>query len=170
MHLYLPSHFRKIAQEQAYWQGVDDAVANLTEEQKDTLYKTLVGEQPVQRITDEQYERIQKVIELVHIGFVRQFKEYMDFMTERSEYATVEWEFKRGDMLTEALKKTHFQSEIESLNESFEYFKNVYETAQMLPSAGQCEKYINELGISEDEAIKAIKELLIPMLSNRSEV
>ena len=106
----------------------------------------------------------------MHIGFVRQFKEYMDFMTERSEYATVEWEFKRGDMLTEALKKTHFQSEIESLNESFEYFKNVYETAQMLPSADQCEKYIDELDISEEDAIKAIKELLIPMLSNRSEV
>lgn len=62
------------------------------------------GEQPVQRITDEQYERIQKVIERMRIGFIRQFKEYMDFMTEWSEYATVEWEFKRGDMLTEALK------------------------------------------------------------------
>lgn len=107
------------------------------------------GEQPVQRITDEQYERIQKVIELVRIGFMRQFREYMDFMTERSEYATVEWEFKRGDMLTEALKKTHFPSEIESLSESFEHFKNVYETAQVLPSAEQCEKYIDELGISE---------------------
>lgn len=96
-------------------------------------------------------------------------KEYIDVMTERSEYATVEWEFKRGDMLTESLKKTHFPSEIESLNESFGHFKNVYETAQMLPSAAQCEKYIDELGISETDAIKTIKELLIPMLSNRSE-
>jgi hypothetical protein len=90
-------------------------------------------------------------------------------MAERSEYATVEWEFKRGDMLTEALKKTHFPSEIESLNESFEHFKGVYDAAQTLPSATQCEKYIKELDISEDEAIKTIKELLIPMLSNRSE-
>ena len=148
---------------------MDDAAANLTEEQKDTLYKTLAGEQPVQRITDEQYERIQTVIELVRIGFMRQFKEYMDFMTERSEYATVEWEFKRGDMLTEALKKTHFPSEMKNLNESFEHFKNVYETAQLLPSASQCEKYIDELNISEDEVIKTIKELLMPMLSTRSE-
>lgn len=146
---------------------MDDAAANLTEEQKDTLYKTLAGEQPVQRITDEQYERIQKVIELVRIGFMRQFKEYMDFMTERSEYATVEWEFKRGDMLTEALKKTHFPSEMKSLNESFAHFKNVYETAQMLPSVAQCEKYIDNLGIGEEEAIKTIKELLIPLLLER---
>ena len=165
----LENLWEEISQEHAYWQGVDDATANLAEEQKDALYKTLAGEQPVQRITDEQYERIQKVLELVRIGFVRQFKEYMDFMTERSEYATVEWEFKRGDMLTEALKKTHFPSEIESLNESFEHFKGVYDAAQTLPSATQCEKYIKELDISEDEAIKTIKELLIPMLSNRSE-
>jgi len=164
----LENLWEEIFQDYAYWQGVDDAAANLPEEQRETLYKTLVGEQPVQRITDEQYERIQKVLELVRIGFIRQFKEYMDFMTERSEYATVEWEFKRGDMLTEALKKTHFPSEIESLNESFEYFKVVYETAQTLPSATQCEKYIDNLGISEEEAIKTIKELLIPMLSNRS--
>jgi len=161
----LENLWEDISQDYAYWQGVDDATVNLTKEQKDTLYKTLAGEQPVQRITDEQYEHIQKVIDLVRIGAVRQFKEYIDYMAERSEYATVEWEFKRGDMLTEALKKTHFPSEIESLNESFEYFKRVYETAQMLPSAQQCEKYIDELGVSEEEALKTIKEILIPILS-----
>lgn len=100
----------------------------------------------------------------MRIGFIRQFKEYMDYMAERSEYATVEGEFKRGDMLTEALKKTHFPSEIESLNESFEHFKNVYETAQQLPSAEQCEKYIDALGINEEEALKTIKELILPLL------
>ena len=156
----LENLWEEISQDYAYWQGVDDAAANLTEEQKDTLYKILAGEQSIRRITDEQYERIQKVIELVRIGFMRQFKEYMDYMAERSEYATVDWEFKRGDMLTEALKKTHFPSEIESLNESFGHFKNVYETAQMLPSTAQCEKYIDELGINEEDAIKIIKELL----------
>ena len=165
----LENLWEDISQAQSYWQGVDDATANLTEEQKDTLYKTLAGEQPIRRITDEQDERIQKVLELVRIGFVRQFKEYMDYMAERSEYANVEWEFKRGDMLTEALKKTHFPSEMTSLNESFEHFKRVYDAAQTLPSATQCEKYIKELNISEDEAIKTIKELLIPMLSTRSE-
>lgn len=163
----LENLWEDISQEQAYWQGVDDAAATLTEEQKDTLYKILAGEEPVQRITDEQYERIQQVLELVRIGFVRQFKEYMDYLAERSEYATVEWEFKRGDMLTEALKKTHFPSEMKNLNESFEHFKNMYETAQMLPSAEQCEKYIDELGISEEDAIKTIKELLIPLLLER---
>ena len=86
-------------------------------------------------------------------------------MAERSEYANVEWEFKRGDMLTEALKKTHFPSEMESLNESFEQFKNVYETAQALPSAAQCEKYIKELNISEDDAMKTIKELILPFVT-----
>lgn len=161
----LENLWEEISQEYAYWQGVDDATANLAEEQKDTLYKTLAGEQPLQRITDEQYERIQKVIELVRIGFMRQFKEYMDFMTERSEYATVEWEFKRGDMLTQALKKTHFQWEMKELNDSYEHFKGVYQSAQTLPNATQCEKYIKELNISEDEAIKTIKELLIPVLS-----
>ena len=159
----------EISQEQAYWRGVDYAVATLTEEQKDSLYQTLADNRHIARIKDEQYERIQKVLELVRIGFARQLKEYMDYMAERSEYANVEWEFKRGDMLTETLKKTHFPSEIESLNESFEHFKHVYETAQTLPSARQCEKYIKELNISEDEAIKTIKELLIPMLSTRSE-
>lgn len=29
-------------------------------------------------------------------------------LAEKSEYATVEWEFKRGDMLTQALKKHIF--------------------------------------------------------------
>ncbi len=161
----LENLWEEISQEYAYWQGVDDVAANLTEEQRDTLYKTLAGEQPVQRITDEQYEQIQKVIELVRIGFVRQFKEYMDLMAEKSEYATAEWEFKRGDMLTQALKKTHFPREMEELNDSYEYFKNVYETAQMLPDAKQCEKYIAELNISEEDAIKTIKEFLIPVLS-----
>ena len=161
----LENLWQDISQDYSYWQGVDDVAANLTEEQKDMLYKTLAGEQPVQRITDEQYEQIQKVIELVRIGFIRQFKEYMDFMMDLSEYATVEWEFKRGDMLTEALKKTHFPSEMENLNESFEHFKSVYETAQVLPSAQQCEKYIDELNISEDEAIQMIREVLLPLLN-----
>ena len=152
----------------SYWQGVDDATFNLAEEQKSALYQTLAENRSMARITDEEYEQIQKVIELVRVGFVRQFKEYMDLMTEKSEYATAEWEFKRGDMLTQALKKTHFQWEMEELNDSYEHFKNVYQSAQALPSAGQCAKYIDELTISEDEAIKTIKELLLPMLSNRS--
>lgn len=160
----LENLWEEISQEYAYWQGVDDATVNLTAEQKDTLYITLAGEHPLQRITDEEYEQIQQVIELVRVGFMRQFKEYMDLMAEKSEYATVEWEFKRGDMLTESLKKTHFPSEIESLNDSFEHFKNVYETAQILPSADQCAKYINELNISEDGAIKTIKGLISPLL------
>ncbi len=166
----LENLWEEISQEYAYWQGVDDATANLAEEQKATLYQTLAATRPMARLTDEQYEQIQKVIELVRVEFMRQFKEYIDLMAERSEYANVEWEFKRGDMLTEALKKTHFPSEMKKLNESFEQFKNVYETAQALPSAAQCEKYIKELNISEDEAIKTIKELLIPMLSTQSEV
>lgn len=163
----LENLWEEISQEYAYWQGVDDATVNLAEEQKAVLYQTLAENRSIPRITDEQYEQIQKVIELVRIGFMRQFKEYMDLMTETSEYDTVEREFKHGDMLTEALKKTHFPSEIESLSESFEHFKNVYETAQVLPSAEQCEKYIKELNISEEEAIKTIKELLIPLLFKR---
>ena len=98
---------------------------------------------------------------------MRQFREYMDLMAEKSEYATAEWEFKRGDMLTDALKKMHFPSEIESLNESFEYFKNVYETAQMLPDDKQCEKYIEELSIDEENTIKTIKELVVPLVFKR---
>ena len=164
----LENLWEEISQEYAYWQGVDDATSNLAEEQKSALYQTLAGNRSMARITDEEYEQIQKVIELVRVGFMRQFKEYMDLMTEKSEYATAEWEFKRGDMLTQALKKTHFQWEMEELNDSYEHFKNVYQSAQALPSAGQCAKYIDELTISEDEAIKTIKELLLPMLSNRS--
>ncbi len=160
----LENLLEEISREYAYWQGVDDATVNLAEEQKNTLYQTLAENRPVVRITDEEYEQIQKVIELVRIGFIRQFKEYMDFMTERSDYATVEWEFKRGDMLTEALKKTHFQWEMEELNDSYEYFKGVYQSAQTLPSANQCAKYIDELKISENEAMKIIRELLLPLL------
>ena len=63
----------------------------------------------------------------MRIGFMRQFKEYMDLMAEKSEYATAEWEFKRGDMLTQALKKTHFQREMKELNDSYEHFKSVYQ-------------------------------------------
>lgn len=164
----LENLWEDISQEYAYWQGVDDATSNLAEEQKSALYQTLAANRPMMRITDEEYEQIQKVIELVRVGFVRQFKEYMDLMTEKSEYATAEWEFKRGDMLTQALKKTHFQWEMEELNDSYEHFKGVYQSAQTLPSAGQCAKYIDELNISEDEAIQTIRELLLPMLSNRS--
>ena len=71
-------------------------------------------------------------------------------------------------MLSQTLKKTHFQWEMEELNDSYEHFKGVYQSAQTLPSAGQCAKYIDELNISEDEAIQTIRELLLPMLSNRS--
>jgi len=154
----------EISQEYAYWQGVDDAIANLAEEQKAALYQTLAANRPIPRITDEEYEQIQKVIELVRVGFIRQFREYMDLMAEKSEYATVEWEFKRGDMLNQALKKTHFQWEMKELNDSYEHFKNVYQSAQTLPNAQQCEKYIDELNISEDEALKTIRELLLPLL------
>lgn len=160
----LENLWAEISQEYAYWQGVDDATANLAEEQKAVLYRTLAEKRHIPRITDEQYEQIQKVIELVRVGFMRQFKEYMDLMAEKSEYTTVEWEFKRGDMLTQALKKTHFQREMEELNDSYEHFKGVYQSAQTLPSAGQCAKYIDELNISEDEAMKIIRELLLPLL------
>lgn len=88
-------------------------------------------------------------------------------MAEKSEYATAEWEFKRGDMLTQALKKTHFQWEIGELNDSYEHFKGIYQSAQTLPSASQCVKYIHELDINEDDAIKVIKGVLIPLLLNR---
>lgn len=101
----------------------------------------------------------------MRIGFMRQFKEYMDLMAEKSEYATVKWEFKRGDMLTQALKKTHFQWEKEELNDSYGHFKSVYQSAQTLPSTGQCAKYIDELNISENEAMQTIKELMIPLLA-----
>ena len=115
----LENLWKEISQEYAYWQGVDDATANFAEEQKATLYQTLAENRPIARITDEQYEQIQKVIELVRVGCIRQFKEYMDLMAEKSEYGTVEWKFKRGDMLTQALKKTHFQWEMEELNDSY---------------------------------------------------
>lgn len=163
----LENLWEEISQEYAYWKGVDDATANLAEEQKHTLYQTLAANRPIARITDEECEQIQKVIELVRVGFMRQFKEYMDLMTEKSEYATAEWEFKRGDMLTQALKKTYFQGEMEELNDSYEHFKGVYQSAQTLPSSGQCARYIHELGINEDDAIKVIKEVLMPLLLNR---
>lgn len=161
----LENLWEEISQEYAYWQGVEDATANLTEEQKATLYQTLAENRPIARITDEEYEQIQKVIELVRVGFIRQFKEYMDLMAEKSEYATAEWEFKRGDMLTQALKKTHFQWEMEDLNDSYEHFKGIYQSVQTLSSAGQCAKYIDELNISENEAMQTIKELMIPLLA-----
>lgn len=161
--------WEEISQEYAYWQGVDDATSNLAEEQKSALYQTLAENHSMARITDEEYEQIQKVIELVRVGFIRQFKEYMDLMAEKSEYGTAEWEFKRGDMLNQALKKTHFQWEMEELTDSYEHFNSVYQSAQTLPSASQCAKYIDELNISENEAIQTIRELLLPLLANRRE-
>lgn len=86
-------------------------------------------------------------------------------MAEKSEYTTVEWEFNRGDMLTQALKKTHFPREMEELNDSYEHFKGVYQSAQTLPSASQCAKYIDELNISEEGALQTIRELLLPLLA-----
>lgn len=62
---------------------------------------------------------------------------------------------------------THFQWEMEELNDSYEHFKGVYQSVQTLPSASQCTKYIDELNISEYEALKTIKELLIPLLEKR---
>ena len=53
---------------------------------------------------------------------------------------------------------------MEELNDSYEHFKGVYQLAQVLPSASQCAKYIDELNISENEAMNTIRELLIPML------
>lgn len=78
----------------------------------------------------------------------------MDLMTETSECDTVEREFKHGDMLTEALKKAHFQWEMEELNESFECFKGVYQLAETLPSSGACAQCVHELNMSEEESLK----------------
>lgn len=54
---------------------------------------------------------------------------------------------------------------MEELNDSYEHFKGTYQSAQTLPSAGQCAKYIDELNISENEAMQTIKELMIPLLA-----
>lgn len=65
-----------------------------------------------------------------------------------------------NDRITKkALKKTHFQWKMEELNASDEHFKGIYQSAQALPSACQCGKYIDELNISEEEAMRTIKEL-----------
>ena len=61
------------------------------------------------------------------------------------------------------------QWEMKELNDSYEHFKGVYQSAQTLPSASQCEKYIYELGISEEDAIKTIKELILPLLNKGEE-
>ena len=60
----LENLWEEISQEYAYWRGVDDATANLAEEQKATLCQTLAANRSMMRITDEEYEQIQKVIEL----------------------------------------------------------------------------------------------------------
>lgn len=115
----LENLWEEISQEYAYWQGVEDATANLTEEQKATLYQILAENRSIPRITDEEYEQIQKVIELVRVGFMRQFKEYVDFVADKSAYAGLFGHLRaaacgpharrgadltRGDMLTQALK------------------------------------------------------------------
>lgn len=69
----------------------------------------------------------------------------------------------RGDRLTQALNKA-FQWKMEKLNAGYEHFKGAYQPAQTLPSARQCAENIGALNISEDEAMKTIKELVIPPL------
>lgn len=83
--------------------------------------------------------------------------------------AVVEPEFKDGDILNPALKKTVLPWQIDDLKEQHEYFKGVYEAAWSLPGTEQCEKYIDELGISETDAIKTIKELILPLLNKGEE-
>ena len=53
---------------------------------------------------------------------------------------------------------------MEELNDSYEHFKGTYQSAQTLPSAGQCAQYIDERNIREEEVMKTIRELLLPLL------
>lgn len=109
------------------------------------------------------------------VGFIRQFKEYVDFVADKSAYAgligrlrsavcglargevltssAVVCGLARGNRLTQALKK-HFQWKTEKLNAGYEHFKGAYQSAQTLPSSGQCAEDIVALNISEAEAIK----------------
>lgn len=49
---------------------------------------------------------------------------------------------------------------MEKLNAGYEHFKGAYQSAQALPSSGQCAKDIGALNISEEVSMETTRQLL----------
>ena len=154
--------YKDLACEYAYWQGVDDVVnhLNFPPKEKETLYKELAESRTMPRPTEEEYIECQKLEEFLYWGFIRKCQEYIDFMREKAEFYTTEDKFLTGGMEEDLRTASKLSFETEKLMREYQSFQMIYNIAQNFPSAEECKKHIEKLGLDEEEITRVMRKLL----------
>ena len=153
---------KDLACEYEYWQGVDNALvsANLPPQDKETLYQNLAKNRAMPRPSEEDYLKCQKLEEFLYWGFMRKCQEYIDFMREKAEFDTTEDKFLTGSMEEDLRNASKLSFETKKLMNEYQLFQTIYQTAKNMPSAGECKKHIEKLGLNEEEITRLMKKLL----------
>ncbi len=154
--------FKDLPCEYEYWQGVDNALVsvNLPPQDKETLYKELAESRTMPRPTEEEYIECQKMEEFLYWGFIRKCQEYIDFMREKAEFDTTEDKFLTGGMEEDLRNASKLSFETEKLMSEYQSFQTIYQIAKNMPSAEECKKHIEKLGLDEEEVTRIMKKLL----------
>ena len=153
---------KDLACEHEYWQGVDAAVnhLNLPPQEKETLYKELAESRTMPRLTEKEYIDCQKLEEFLYWGFIRKCQEYIDCMREKAEFDATEDKFLTGGMEEDLRNASKLSFETEKLMREYQSFQMIYNIAQNFPSAEECKKHIEKLGLDEEEITRVMKKLL----------
>lgn len=114
----------------------------------------------IARPTTEQYEKSQKIAELLSRGLLKRSQQYMQILRQQPEFEKTERDFLEGKMQTDILKDVENLEEISSIKDELCYLKSGYHVAQRIPSVDKCQKKIKELAIDEREALQILSELL----------
>lgn len=151
-----------ISCEYEYWLGVDEIASYLKLPAKDKkeLYLDLAKGRSMERPTAEQYEKSQKIAEVLRWGLVKRFQQYIQTLREQPEFKNAEKDFLEGKTKTDILEKMENSEEIAKMKDELCSLKAGYQLAQRLPSVAKCKRRINELGIREQEVTQIFSELL----------
>lgn len=153
---------KDLACEYEYWKGVDNALTsvNFLSQDKETLYQNLAKNRVMPRPSEEDYLKCQKLEEFLYWGFMRKCQEYIDFMREKTAFDTTEDKFLTGGMEEDLRNASKLSFETEKLMSEYKSFQTIYQTAKNMPSAGECKKQIEKLGLDEEEVIAFMRKLL----------
>lgn len=153
---------KDLACEYEYWQGVDNALVsvNLPPQEKETLYTKLAESRTMPRLTEKEYIDCQKLEEFLYWGFMRKCQEYIDSMREKAEFDTNEDKFLIVGMEEDLRNASKLSFETEKLMSEYKSFQTIYQIAKNMPSAEECKKHIEKLGLAEEEITRVMKKLL----------
>ena len=165
--LILEDVCNSICCEYEYWAGVDAVTSylNLSAVDKERLSQDLAKSRSMARPTTEQYEKSQKIAELLGWGLLKRSQQYMQILRQQPEFEKSERDFLEGKIQVNILKDIENLEEVSSLKEELCYLKSGYQVAQRLPSADKCQKRIKELAINEQEAMQILSDLLKPKVN-----